>query len=544
MATIAQELLKALKAAGARCVFGLPGDYALPFFTSMETNAILPLHTLSHEPGIGFASDGATRYGGGIGVAVATYGAGAMNLVNPVACAWAEHTPLVVISGAPGTREMDHGLMLHHLIKTPGTQMNVFREFTCDQVRLDNPVEAPLLIERVIRNCIKQSRPVYIEFPRDMVDVECEAVTHNFSRWPSIPPSLLAECAQDIASRLSKAQCPAMLAGSQVRRFGLEDHLFSLAYHWSMPLLTSFMGKGLFANKGLPHIGSYLGLAGDESLRCIIEESDLAFVLGVIPCDTNWGMSGTRIDEKRMILATADSVIVCGKPYAGLTLRALVPELQKITYRCPRDFPKPPSPGTYHPSSNRPLLADDIAAILANTLEKREKTMPIVADIGDCLFSAMDLPNLPLLASAYYATMGYAIPAALGLQAATGDRPVVLVGDGGFQMTGWELLNCRRYGWDPIVILFNNESWEMLRQFQPQSHYTRLAAAGYAAMADAMGGEGKRVSDAAELAEVLKDALDKRGKFQLIEAMLQPGDCTSTMKRYTNALKKNLMGKN
>ena len=64
--------------------------------------------------------------------------------------------------------------------------------------------------------------------------------------------------------------------------------------------------------------------------------------------------------------------------------------------------------------------------------------------------------------------------AALGLQAATGQRPLVLVGDGAFQMTGWELGNCRRYGWDPIVLLFNNASWEMLRTFQPESGFNDL----------------------------------------------------------------------
>ncbi|MDZ7811478.1 MAG: thiamine pyrophosphate-dependent enzyme [Arhodomonas sp.] len=70
--------------------------------------------------------------------------------------------------------------------------------------------------------------------------------------------------------------------------------------------------------------------------------------------------------------------------------------------------------------------------------------------------------------------MGYGVPAGLGVQAATGNRTLILVGDGAFQMTGWELGNCRRYGWDPIVLLFNNCSWEMLRAFQPESRFNDL----------------------------------------------------------------------
>jgi len=152
----------------------------------------------------------------------------------------------------------------------------------------------------------------------------------------------------------------------------------------------------------------------------------------------------------------------------------------------------------------------------------------------------MEMGNIPLLASAYYATMGFAVPAALGLQAATGDRPVILVGDGGFQMTGWELINCTRYGWDPIVIVMNNGSWEMLRQFQPDSDYTRLSGVSYASLAKGLGGEAVTVHRGGDFAAALDNALQKRGAFQLIELALPPGDCTLTMKRYVAAIKANI----
>ena len=100
--------------------------------------------------------------------------------------------------------------------------------------------------------------------------------------------------------------------------------------------------------------------------------------------------------------------------------------------------------------------------------------MPVASDCGDCLFTAFEIENTEIVAPGYYATMGFGVPAALGLQAATGQRPLVLVGDGAFQMTGWELGNCRRYGWDPIVIVMNNLSWEMLRVFQPESKFNTL----------------------------------------------------------------------
>src|SRR5689334_25440464 len=99
---VGEALLSALKRNGAREIFGIPGDFVLPFFDVVEQSAILPLYTLSHEPAVGFAADAAARIGARLGVAAVTYGAGALNMVNAVALAFAEKSPLVVISGAPG----------------------------------------------------------------------------------------------------------------------------------------------------------------------------------------------------------------------------------------------------------------------------------------------------------------------------------------------------------------------------------------------------------------------------------------------------------
>ena len=100
MATLATSLLQGLKDHGAREIFGIPGDFVLPFFKVIEESGILPHYTLSHEPGVGFAADAAARYQSGLGVAVITYGAGAFNLVNPIAGAYAERSPVVVVAGA------------------------------------------------------------------------------------------------------------------------------------------------------------------------------------------------------------------------------------------------------------------------------------------------------------------------------------------------------------------------------------------------------------------------------------------------------------
>jgi indolepyruvate decarboxylase len=119
---LATSLLQGLKDHGAREIFGIPGDFVLPFFKVIEDSGILPHYTLSHEPGVGFAADAAARYHAGLGVAVVTYGAGAFNLVNAIAGAYAERSPVVVIAGAPGAGERSSGFGVHHQARSIDTQ--------------------------------------------------------------------------------------------------------------------------------------------------------------------------------------------------------------------------------------------------------------------------------------------------------------------------------------------------------------------------------------------------------------------------------------
>lgn len=140
---LTQSLLQALKARGATEVFGIPGDFALPLFREMEHAALLPVHTLSHEPGVGFAASAAARARGGLGVAAVTYGAGAFNLVNAVAGAYAERVPLVVLSGAPAAHEAASGYLLHHQVETLDSQWRLFEELRrVDHARLDDAARA------------------------------------------------------------------------------------------------------------------------------------------------------------------------------------------------------------------------------------------------------------------------------------------------------------------------------------------------------------------------------------------------------------------
>ena len=540
---LTQRLLQALARRGATEVFGIPGDFAIPLFREIERSRTLPLYTFSHEPAVGFAADAATRMRGGLGVAAVTYGAGAFNLVNAVAGAYAERVPLVVLSGAPAAHEAASGYQLHHQVKTLDSQWRVFEELTVDRARLDDARQAPAQIARVLDAALRESRPVYLEIPRDMPQRPCDEVPMT----PEAPPDAqaLAACADELLQRLRGAKRPLLMVGVEVRRYGLEERVAELARRLGIPVVTSFMGLGLLTGHDVPLLGTYLGLAGSPEVSRQVEDSDGLLLLGVIVSDTNFAVSARRIDLRFAIQALGGRVVMGHHVYPDVALGRLVDALlERIPPRRAAAAQPQPQPtvlaaraGDTPFDENAPVVPADIARAV-NRLMQRHGPIPLACDVGDCLFTALDIDPTALIAPGYYASMGYGVPAGLGLQAATGRRPIVLVGDGAFQMTGWELGNAQRYGWDPVVLVFNNASWEMLRAFEPDAGFNALGTWDFASMAAGMGGDGHLVRTCGELERALDRAWASRGRFQLIDIRIAPGERSPTLSRFVQAVKR------
>ena len=530
---LAQALIAALKAYGAEEIFGIPGDFALPFFKVIESDKTLPLYTLSHEPAVGFAADAAARYRSSIGVACVTYGAGALNMINPIATAYAEKTPLVVISGAPGTDQRDKELGLHHQVKHLDSQLLIMREVTCAQCVLDDADTAPAEIARVLSAARRMSRPVYIEFPRNMVAAEVDAVP-PFKPAPNNEEGAKA-AAQAVMELLRNAKSPALLLGVEVRRFALETKVAALAKTLGITVTTSFMGRGTLAETDAPVADTYLGLAGEEDTRKLIERSDGLLMLGVILCDTNFGVSKYELDMRNTAHAFDAEVRFAHHVYQNVTLEGLIDAMLKIADTVGHAQPAPDSYNVDVENPDAQILPADIAAIVSRYLEQHEN-VPIASDMGDCLFTAMDMKHTALVAPGYYATMGTGIPFGIGLEVASGVRPLVLVGDGAFQMTGWELGNAKRLNLKPIVLLFNNTAWGMLKAFQKDTGYNDLDDWHFAELANNLGGKGARVATPAELEAALKTAHEDDSCFHLIEIMLPRDAMSTTLRRFTDTI--------
>ncbi|HSL82655.1 MAG TPA: thiamine pyrophosphate-binding protein, partial [Thermoanaerobaculia bacterium] len=467
--TLARFILDQLAEAGVRQVFGIPGDFILRLCQVIEEYPGIDFLPMSHEPGVGFAASGAARGREGLAVACATYGAGALNMVNPVAAAYAEKTPVLVLTGGPGRAEREGGVLVHHQVKSFESQLKVFREVTCYQAVLDDPETAADEVRRAIDLCRAYSLPVYLEVPRDMVDrrIRVGQAPHGDGP-PELPalPGAVPEAAAEVVGRIVRARRPVLVVGVEVHRFRLAPRAVALAEALGLPVVSTFMGRGTFPDDHPQYAGTYLGPASPPGVRELVEESDCLVMLGALLSDTNMGVRLRALDPRHLVLAVSREVRAGFHRYDDVPLEALVEAMiegagdgRGATFRA--RGPRPPFMRADDEPSPGPIrVASMIAEI--NRFFGARGGMPLVTDTGDCLFCSHQIDTPAVVASAYYATMGFGVPAAMGFEAATGRRPMALVGDGGFQMTGWELLHARRWGVSPIVVVMNNESWEML----------------------------------------------------------------------------------
>src|SRR4030095_156187 len=225
--TIGQYLIQQLYAHGVRHVFGIPGDYVLGFYDLLEQSKLKIINTCD-EQGAGFAADAYARVKG-LGAVCVTYCVGELKVANITAEAFAEKSPVVVISGAPGMKEREKNPLLHHKVREFDTQTKVFDPLTIASTVLSDAQTAFEEIDRVLHAALRYKRPVYIELPRDMVAVPGRAHSRPQDLHESSDPRTLAAALAEATEMINRARKPVIIADVEVHRFGLQDELLKLA---------------------------------------------------------------------------------------------------------------------------------------------------------------------------------------------------------------------------------------------------------------------------------------------------------------------------
>src|SRR6202041_1598960 len=218
--TVGSFLFDYLHSLGVTHVFGIPGDFALPTFRWMQQSK-LKIITMTHEPSVGFAADGYARVHG-LGVPCVTYCVGGLNMLNTVACAYAEKSPLLVISGGPSPIDRNKDILMHHKVRTFDTQRRIYEEVTCATAVLLDPETAAGEIMRVVTTMVEQSRPGYIEIPFDVVDMPITHLPPLLNRpAPESNPENLQAMLEDATAAINKSTQPVIIADVELHRHGL-----------------------------------------------------------------------------------------------------------------------------------------------------------------------------------------------------------------------------------------------------------------------------------------------------------------------------------
>src|SRR5881396_400767 len=215
--SIGEYLIQQLYAYGVRHVFGIPGDYVLGFYDQLARSP-LKIITTCDEQGAGFAADAYARVAG-LGAVCVTYCVGGLKVVNPIAGAFAEKSPVVVISGAPGMGEREKNPLLHHKVREFDTQKKVFEQLTIASTVLSDPQTAFQEIDRVLHAALRYKRPVYLELPRDLVSVP--GIPHHRPHEPheASDSDTLREALREAVAMVNEARKPVILADVEVHRF-------------------------------------------------------------------------------------------------------------------------------------------------------------------------------------------------------------------------------------------------------------------------------------------------------------------------------------
>lgn len=543
MPTVSQFLIERLTSSGVKAIFGVPGDYILGTYKKIEDCPDIELVGVTDEAHAGFAADAYARMNG-IGCVLVTYNVGSLKCMNPVAGAYAERSPVIVIVGSPGIKERSAGLLLHHTVRDFDTQREIFANITCANTVLDDPHTAAYEIDRVLVALKTHRQPIYIEIPRDIADKQ---VGYDLDQGtPKLPTSdqiNLRESLDEVLDWIASAKDPVILAGVELSRFGLGNELVKWAERTNIPIFTELLSKSTVGEMHPLFGGVYSGNSAVAQIKDMVDQSDCILMLGVLLTDLILGGAKPDFISRQTVRANVGSLKVRNHGYSDIVFS----EFCSALFRS--DPGKRSSPAIYKksPANKFVVSAGDPKITTGRFFEKIDSIITsktvIISDVGDSLFGSSDLTIThanSFIGPAYYTSMGMAIPGSLGVCLAKPEmRPIVIVGDGAFQMSLSEISTLVRRRLNPIIFVLNNRGYTTER-FLLDGKFNDIADWEYHKVVDLFGGgSGYRVSTESDLESAVTSAIGN-AEVSVINVIVGPRDITPALGRAIAGLRNHI----
>lgn len=560
----AEIIWEALIHEGVEVVFGYPGGSTLPLYDAMLNYPVK--HVLvRHEQGAAHAADGYARASGKVGVAMATSGPGATNLVTGIATAMMDSSPIVCITGQVGSAAIGS---------------DAFQETDVTGVTL--PItKHNYLVTRVeeIASVIKEAfyiassgrpGPVLIDIAKDAQNASTEyELDDNPARLPGYRPDLraLPEEYERAVDLIQSAERPLILGGHGVIMSGAMEEFLQFVNKTQIPVAMTLLGLGALPASHPLNLGM-MGMHGEAWVNTAIQEADLLIALGMRFDDRVTGKLDTYAVNAKKIHVDIDPSelnkvvkvevgIVADLREALKTFNSLVPDVKFQKWIGFIDELKGDSA-----ARDIQNLPDDnnlyAAHVIHDIWRFTEGEALLVTDVGQnqmwaAQYYKHDHPR-KLITSGGLGTMGFALPAAIGARFAKPDEEIwVIVGDGGIQMTQAELSTCAQEDIKINVAIINNGYLGMVRQWQEFFYERRYAATpmkspDFVKLADAHGLTGLRVEHRADVEAAIRQAQETHGTvvidFRVVQEdniypMVPAGADLQAMIRRPNAISKN-----
>ena len=510
-----RAVVDALDAWGVDTVFGIPGIHTLALYDALFDHPRIRHVTTRHEQGAGYMADGYARATGRVGVVLATTGPGAMNALTPMATAYAESSPvLLIVSGLPDD-EAGRDLGLLHDMRN---QFAALREVCGRGCRVGSVAEIPAAVsEAFVALRRSRPRPYVLEVPLDVLDAEAEVGPVRAELGPPALPA--ADDLRRAADLIRQAVRPLILAGGGAQSASIE--IRRLVELLKAPVGLTLNGLGivpadhplLLGDAASPALGRRARILGRDLGRWI-NQADLVIAIGTRLSERTVAAWDARLG--RLVHLDIDPEVI-GRHFpvkVGLTgdaragVRSLLEHLDGGAVAS--GWPDGEFGVTEPEEGNFP-------AILATLRQGLERDAVLANDMTMVCYQARRLfpcfAPRSFLSSHYYGTLGFSVPAAIGAKIGCPQRQAVaLCGDGGFLFTGQELATARQQRLSLPIVLCNDNAYMAVRQAQERSCEGRcigvdLDNPDFVLLARSYGINGVRVTSPESLARALREAL-------------------------------------
>ena len=448
-----------------------------------------------------------------------------------------------MISGAPGLRESDEHTLLHHRIRSSDTQERFFKEVCVQTACLDSGRTAVEKIQRVLEAMRRESRPGYLELPRDSLT---RPVPRPLPPLVAPGPHQVAELQRRtglaLLDWLRSRKRPVVLAGVEIHRFGLQDQLRQVLEREGWPFATSLSGKSLLSEQHPLYLGVYEGAMGAAAVRQVVEGSDGLLILGMPLSDLDTGVYTMELNAATCLRVEMDR---------GLQwLQGDQDTLDPVTLLQVWQEAEPPSQAASYRPAVRPSPAEAFVPVADQALTVRRLLLAVdavlsdntvvLADTGDATFASLALhlkDANDYINSGNWASLGFALPAAVGAWGAHPDqRPLVLVGDGALLMSAIELATLARYRIPALVVVLDNAGYGTERPML-DGPFNDVAPVDHVGLALAMGFQAaRRVRREGELWDCLQTFLRESQGPTLVSVELDRHDASEALRNLTAAL--------